>query len=157
MNPIQTHCKRHGIEKTVSFNGKGRRVSSCAECCRGYRKKRYTSAAVWQRQHRLQQYGLSEQKWLLLFVRQRGRCAVCSEPFASDNRRIHVDHCHRSGKVRGLLCVGCNTVTIAGIDRAINAGFLERAINYVVENTTGSALGADGTRRRVHNPMLSAA
>jgi hypothetical protein len=37
---------------------------------------------------------------------QRGRCLVCgNEP---KKGRLHVDHCHATGRVRGLLCNRCN-------------------------------------------------
>ncbi len=38
---------------------------------------------------------------------QEGRCAVCDEPPA-DGKRLHVDHDHETGQVRGLLCGPCN-------------------------------------------------
>lgn len=45
---------------------------------------------------------------------QGGACAICRRPFAVENQPgMHadncvVDHCHRTGKVRGLLCPHCN-------------------------------------------------
>jgi hypothetical protein len=54
--------------------------------------------------HLRQKYGINDDdtKWLLKV--QVGYCAVCS-----DHPAEHVDHDHRSGAVRGLTCVGCNT------------------------------------------------
>lgn len=34
-----------------------------------------------------------------------GRCEICGKPMS----RVNVDHCHTTGRVRGLLCTGCNT------------------------------------------------
>jgi Recombination endonuclease VII len=49
-------------------------------------------------------YGLTQHDYETLFVAQRGCCAICElRP-----RRLHVDHCHGSGSVRGLLCSNCN-------------------------------------------------
>ena len=40
---------------------------------------------------------------------QGGVCAVCKEPPGKPEKsRLAVDHCHTSGRVRGLLCVRCN-------------------------------------------------
>lgn len=39
---------------------------------------------------------------------QKGKCAICGLP-ESDKVRLHMDHCHGTGKVRGLLCNNCNT------------------------------------------------
>jgi hypothetical protein len=56
---------------------------------------------------RLRKYGLTEEDFRRMMRRQRGRCAICQKKFA---KRINacVDHCHKTGKVRGLLCRGCN-------------------------------------------------
>lgn len=38
---------------------------------------------------------------------QGGRCAICDDEFTSD-KHTHVDHCHHTGTIRGILCVTCN-------------------------------------------------
>lgn len=48
-------------------------------------------------------YGLSLADYDALLIRQGGGCAICGTP--SD---LHVDHDHATGRVRGLLCRGCN-------------------------------------------------
>ena len=50
-------------------------------------------------------YGMSLRDYDLMLERQRGVCAVCGEQPA---RTLCVDHCHASGRVRGLLCHPCN-------------------------------------------------
>ena len=50
-------------------------------------------------------YGMSLRDFDLMLAQQRGVCAVCGEQPA---RRLCVDHCHATGKVRGLLCSPCN-------------------------------------------------
>ena len=50
-------------------------------------------------------YGMSLRDYDLMLARQLGVCAVCGEQPA---RRLCVDHCHVTGKVRGLLCSPCN-------------------------------------------------
>lgn len=50
-------------------------------------------------------YGLTETAWTEMLVGQAGRCASCSEPMTDP----HVDHDHGTGRVRELLCAGCNT------------------------------------------------
>jgi hypothetical protein len=52
------------------------------------------------------QYGMSPSDYLAMLSRQNYRCAICGE--ARGKRALHVDHCHESGKVRGLVCHGCN-------------------------------------------------
>lgn len=36
------------------------------------------------------------------------RCAICLRPRTTKEKRLHRDHCHRTGKPRGLLCFPCN-------------------------------------------------
>jgi hypothetical protein len=65
------------------------------------------SAAAWLRElinNKLIPYGYVE-----MLDSQGGRCAICGdEPGERYSHQLHVDHCHASGKVRGLLCRGCN-------------------------------------------------
>lgn len=53
------------------------------------------------RRHR---YGISPEDFKELMLAQDGRCACCDQKTA-----LHVDHCHSTGRVRGLLCSNCNT------------------------------------------------
>lgn len=50
-------------------------------------------------------YGLSRADYERLYRIQKGRCAICGLKLP----RLDVDHCHVSGRVRGLLCGPCNT------------------------------------------------
>lgn len=55
-------------------------------------------------------YGLSWEEYMGLFDRQEGRCALCSkEHVLMAVHGLCVDHDHRTGRVRGLLCKKCNT------------------------------------------------
>lgn len=54
-------------------------------------------------------YGLTRADYAALLASQDGRCAICSNPLADEERVPHVDHDHSSGRVRGLLCFLCNT------------------------------------------------
>lgn len=57
---------------------------------------------------RAKQLGISDEEYAELLEVQDGHCALCmAEP---KTRRLHVDHDHRTGAVRGLLCHRCNRV-----------------------------------------------
>jgi hypothetical protein len=72
-------------------------------------------------------YGLTEQDWDDLVIRQSGRCAICG-----DNPEIlHVDHCHAEGHVRGLLCYPCNSILGLAKD---DVHILGTAIDYLKGN-----------------------
>ena len=62
------------------------------------------------------QYGISLQQYRDMLRVQGGKCAICSTEAPQElagtyqSRRLSVDHCHKTGYVRGLLCTKCNTV-----------------------------------------------
>jgi len=58
----------------------------------------------WQRQ---KFYGLSIEDETVLLKKQNNACAICKKLFQTDSD-YHVDHCHDTKKVRGLLCPSCN-------------------------------------------------
>lgn len=69
--------------------------------------KRYRSLdAVEKRDRSLKKYGLTAESYDSLLATQGGVCAVCKVP---STRRLEVDHCHQSGKVRSILCHNCNS------------------------------------------------
>ena len=81
------------------------------------------------------QYGLSPQEFAAMT--SRGKCDICEKPLVPhrtgkspmDSGRI--DHCHATGKVRGLLCHGCNTSLGHMRD---NPETLRRAAAYLEEH-----------------------
>jgi hypothetical protein len=52
-------------------------------------------------------YGLSFEEYNSLVAGQAGKCGICGESFVFD-RFCHIDHCHETNIVRGLLCHKCN-------------------------------------------------
>ena len=56
---------------------------------------------------RAQRYGVSQADYEGLLQKQKGVCAVCRRPFKS-KKEPAVDHDHKTGAVRGLLCTSCN-------------------------------------------------
>jgi hypothetical protein len=56
-------------------------------------------------------YGIGIVDYDRMLAEQGGKCAICDSPEAlpgKADRFFSVDHCHNTGKVRGLLCVACN-------------------------------------------------
>lgn len=52
-------------------------------------------------------YSMEVHDWAALYNNQNGKCAACAKPLGFD-KQTHVDHDHATGRVRGLLCQGCN-------------------------------------------------
>lgn len=73
---------------------------------------------------RMRKYGISAAEFDRLFEAQRGACGICQRRDGGDRRgyRLSVDHCHRTGAVRGLLCAKCNkAIGLLGDDPKIVA------------------------------------
>lgn len=57
-------------------------------------------------------YGITPEWFEARMAEQGEACATCQRPFCWDDKQTkpHIDHCHATGKVRGVLCNRCNTV-----------------------------------------------
>jgi hypothetical protein len=53
-------------------------------------------------------YGEGSRSWEERYTSQEGKCAICRREFSTLSARPSVDHCHKTGLVRGLLCSTCN-------------------------------------------------
>jgi len=54
-------------------------------------------------------YGITFEAYEKMLAAQGGKCAICSKDTPSARTKFFsVDHCHKTGKVRGLLCTSCN-------------------------------------------------
>ncbi len=58
------------------------------------------------------QYGISPEIYLAMFAAQGNCCSICkgteSRTRWKSEFAFHVDHCHKTGKVRGIICSKCN-------------------------------------------------
>lgn len=54
-------------------------------------------------------YDMQPGDYMRMLERQNRACVACNRPESELDRRLCVDHCHVTGKVRGLLCAPCNT------------------------------------------------
>lgn len=55
------------------------------------------------------QYGISLKQYKAMLKRQKERCAICGKHQKDEKRNLAVDHDHKTGVVRGLLCIYCNS------------------------------------------------
>lgn len=66
-----------------------------------------------------------------IFLKQKGCCAICDIHQVHIDYVLNLDHCHKTMKVRGLLCKNCNTALGKFDD---NIELLQKAISYLNKN-----------------------
>jgi hypothetical protein len=121
---------------------------ACVACKKAYSDKYWSRAEVRERDKasrksrstastgykRAWKYGITEEQVLLMYEAQGHSCAMCkSGPFLLSGRgpkSLVIDHCHKTGRVRGLLCSSCN-VLAQSKDR------LRMALSYVESHSPG--------------------
>lgn len=85
-------------------------------------------------------YGITEDEYQRVLAHQGGKCAIClTKPAAGKN--LHVDHDHRTGLVRGLLCMRCNHDLLGRRDK--DPGLFDRAAEYLRRPPFPAALGRE--------------
>lgn len=87
----------------------------------GYKEKLYESRIKFK-------YGIGVGVVNEMLYNQSNRCAICEKEFVS-KKTTHIDHCHSTGKIRGMLCEGCN-IGLGGFKD--NVDILKKAIEYLL-------------------------
>ena len=78
---------------------------TCKDCVRKYMKGRQERTRCL---HYRRKFGITLERFRELKESQGGRCAICRADEPGGHGTFHVDHCHETGVVRGLLCYRCN-------------------------------------------------
>jgi hypothetical protein len=75
-------------------------------------------------------YGLTPEQYENMIINQGFKCAICGihETAIKGKRRLCIDHCHTTGKVRGLLCPNCNLMLGTARD---NPDYLREGAKYL--------------------------
>ena len=130
-------CPICGVIRTPE-NSYGRKQTYCKSCLSKYNKKRYSDGS--RGSHLEQKFGITQEDYKDMMEAQGGTCAICNGKNAVRKRTtfenkpftiaLAVDHNHKTGKVRGLLCNSCNTSLGKFKD---DITLLKRAIEYLEE------------------------
>src|SRR5690606_5587543 len=93
-------------------------------------RERHPGAAtiINKRASLLREYGITLDDYFAMLERQGGVCAICHQECQTRNS-LAVDHCHETGRVRGLLCNRCNRAL--GLLRD-DPEVIRRAASYLV-------------------------
>lgn len=60
--------------------------------------------------HYKRTYGITSQEFDDLLTKQQGLCAICGKPGSGEDGKFVLDHCHKTGNLRELLCISCNVI-----------------------------------------------
>lgn len=102
----------------------------CKKCGKLRYSKLFYAKDTWCRfcsrnYHKLHQSSLWNKTKTLKIKTQSNRCAICNELFKT---KAALDHCHKTGKIRGVLCINCNSGLGFFKD---NIPILKAAISYL--------------------------
>lgn len=121
--------------KAIQIAYRERNPGKTAEASKRYRQRLPGEVSRSRGQHhRLKSmYGITLEQYNEIGERQRWRCLGCDLKLLSDhdspkNSKPHVDHCHRTGRVRGLLCGHCNSALGHAKD---SADILRNLLDYI--------------------------
>lgn len=89
------------------------------------------------RRSKIKSYGLSPEQFEQMLAQQSGRCAICKtdKPTVKIGGSFRIDHCHSTGKVRGLLCMKCNSGLGMFSD---SPEVLIAAAEYLIKSSSGA-------------------
>lgn len=140
-------CTKCGKKQPLTTEYFYKRATGRNGFCRKCISCRVKYAKLYHQKNRLKHLKKSREQWLranysitvgdydYMFKKQNGVCAICKQPEVMKNQygliRLSVDHDHKTGKVRGLLCNRCN-ITLGKFEEDINL-FLDAA-EYLEEH-----------------------
>jgi hypothetical protein len=111
---------------------RGWRAANRDKALAATRKYAAKSKGLRRSQRLKKRYGVTVEEYDAVLAKQDGVCAICCQP-TTDGRRLAVDHCHYTGKFRGLLCFHCNTAVGKLGDTADKVA---RAVKYLTDGGT---------------------
>lgn len=114
MNPeLCKICQINPI-RIYNRNGKITRSLICAKCdykkyTKGINGKNNNQRYLAKKKGHVP-YEISKEEYDKLHLQQNGKCKLCEKDEKENGRALSIDHCHKTGKIRGLLCNNCNLV-----------------------------------------------
>lgn len=116
---IQGTCVTCG-EHPQAPRGGGKFKAYCNKCITA----KYHAGSKGRDRHLSRNYGITDSDYQVMYADQSGCCQICRQ----HHDVLCVDHCHSTGRVRGLLCNNCNRAIGLLGDSVSN---LENAIKYL--------------------------
>ncbi len=132
-------CLTEGIttkRKPVVVRGKTVPGSRCSTHWRA--RKTVTKDTAWERRL-IAVYNLTADEYWAVYKAQGGVCYLCRRATGTGRRRLCVDHCHKTGKIRGLVCSHDNAKVLGHARDDIE--YFERCIAYLKNPPAVAVIG----------------
>lgn len=101
-------CSKCGLEKDIDEFSKHKSkrdgLRSYCKTCQSRKNRNYKTGDYFL----VTRFGINHLDYNSLFNKQEGKCAICGTPQSNIKKSLAVDHDHKTGRIRGLLCSNCN-------------------------------------------------
>lgn len=109
---------------------------------KNYKDSQHYQSEYWKKnkhikKHKLKQYylrseyNISPEEYNQLLVKQDFKCALCGRHASEFQRGLAIDHCHETGRIRGMLCMPCNT-SLGQLGDTPEA--ISKVLSYITKN-----------------------
>jgi hypothetical protein len=127
-----TICHRNPYLKILYGRNFAKREKEIIDEHKDHQRKYYRGYYI------VNKYNLTQEEYDAMYNRQHGCCAICGSPERLEIKLLSIDHDHTTGKVRGLLCLTCNTLLGMCHD---DINILAKAIEYLGGQHDKSPIG----------------
>jgi len=120
---LASECKDCSIKRSILWRDKNKR--KFLDNCKAYRARNHGRLKESRRSRGLvNKYGITQLEYDDMLIAQNGVCGIC---MGKSDKQLAVDHDHKTGRIRGLLCHKCN----------MSLGVLEDKLEMVVDYLKG--------------------
>lgn len=144
---IKPHSEFHKDKN----NTRGKGLAYYCKTCALYKGKQFHSLKnkdnpeykeKVRQQYLKRTFGISKETFLELLNQQNGKCLICGIGLLEKGTLTHIDHCHTTNKIRGILCTNCNRGLGHFKDNIL---ILRMAIQYLEQHSASVIDTKEGT------------
>lgn len=125
-------CKKEGVQTLRHATGKP------LLCATHRRARKFNRRTYTHEKHILDTYALTSEEYWKIYEAQGGVCYMCRRAKGTGRRKLSVDHCHKTGLVRGLICSVDNKYLGHARDQIEH---FERCIEYLKDPPAVAVIG----------------
>jgi Recombination endonuclease VII len=134
---IRAHRRQRHAENREAENARARadyvaNSSARRAASKAWKDRNPDKVVAYRLDGNLRRYGLTFAQKQDMLTSQGNQCACCGSPDPRGKNGWHVDHCHATGRVRGLLCLYCN-VALGKVEDSVER--LEALIKYLEKHS----------------------